>query len=285
MDQDALYQLTPLEFEQLAGRLLASEGIERVNYVGGGSDSGVDFVGEQNGEIIAVEVKHRERPFSKNEIWEVIGKLKSSRYNPSRLVFVTSANVPDSTKSCFNQNDPTVSLRIIDRNEVLRILNADIGLQKGLIANAEKRTRHLIHEFWTGIFVVILSIGINTILSRKSFFIKPASPPLTQRIETVESAIAKLKNLENELIGIKKEMIQTEKAAIVIKREYEDAKQLKQLTDEQFAAVRLALEKSSWQKSFLDNALGFLLGVGSSLVANAIQIRAKQKRVLADEDA
>ena len=284
MDQDALYQLTPSEFEQLAGRLLASEGIGKVNYVGGGIDSGVDFIGEQNGEIIAVEVKHRERPLSANELRKIVGRLKSSRYNPSRLVFVTSAKVSDSTKSSFNENDPTARLRIIDRDEVLRILSADAGLQDGPIANAEKRTRRLTLEFWGGTILSILSIGI-AVSSSMSLIFKPTPPPLTQRIETVESAIGNLKNLENELIGIKKEMIQTERAAGLIKREYEDAKQLQQLTDEQFAAVRSALEKSSWQKTLLDSALGFSLGVGSSLAANVIQARAKQKRVLADEDA
>lgn len=284
MDQDALYQLTPSEFEQLAGRLLASEGIGKVNYVGGGIDSGVDFVGEQDGEIIAVEVKHRERPLSANELRKIVGRLKSSRYNPSRLVFVTSAKVSDSTKSSFNQNDPTARLRIIDRDEVLRILSTDAGLQDGLIANAVKRTRRLTLEFWGGTILSILSIGIAFSSSMLLIF-KPTPPPLTQRIETVESAISNLKNLENELIGIKKEMIQTERAAGLIKREYEDAKQLQQLTDEQFAAVRSALEKSSWHKTLLDSALGFSLGVGSSLAANVIQARAKQKRVLADEDA
>jgi hypothetical protein len=284
MDQDALFQLTPSEFEQLAGRLLASEGIGKVNYVGGGIDSGVDYIGEQNGEIIAVEVKHRERPLSANELRKIVGRLKSSRYNPSQLVLVTSAKVPDSTKSYFNQNDPTAHLRIIDCDEVLRILSLDDGLQEGPIANAEKRTRRLTLKFWTGILLSMSSFGIG-VASSTSLIFKPTPPPLTQRIETVESAIGNLKNLENELIGIRKEMIQTERAAGLIKREYEDAKQLQQLTDEQFSAVRSALEKSSWQKALLDSGLGFFLGVGSSLAANVIQARAKQKRVLADEDA
>jgi hypothetical protein len=284
MDQDTLYQLSPFEFEQLAARLLASEGIGKVAYADGGIDPGVNLVGEQNGDIIAVEVKHRKRPLSVNELQKIIDKLGSSRYNPSRLVLVTSAKVPDSTKTHFRQSDQTASLRIIDRDEVLRILSADVGLQEGPIASAEKRRRRLTVEFWAGLIAVISSIG-GVVTSSMSLILKPDPPPLTQRIETVESAIGNLKNLEIELIGIKKEMIQTERAAGLIKKEYEDAKQLQRLTDKQFAAVRSALEQSSWQKSLLDSALGFALGVGSSLVANVIQTRIKQKRMLADEDA
>jgi Holliday junction resolvase len=284
MNQDALYQLTPFEFEQLAGQLLTSEGIDRLNYVGGAIDSCVDFVGEQNGETIAVEVKHRERPFSVNELRKVVDRLRSSRFNPSQLVVITSAKVPESTRSYFSQNDPTTRLRIIDRDEVLRILSADADLQEGPIANAEKRERRLTLEFWLGTILTIMSIGL-AVESSMSLINRPTPLPLSQRIETVENAIGNLKNLENELVGIKKEMIQTEKAAALIKSEYEDAKQLQQLTDEQFAAVRSALEKSSWQKTLLDSALGFFLGVGSSLAANVIQTRVKQKRVLADKDA
>jgi len=255
MDQGALYQLTPFEFEQLAGRLLASEGMGKVAYADGSTDPSVDLVGEQNGEIIAVEVKHRKRPLSVDELWRIVDKLKSSIYNPSRLVLVTSAKVPDSTKPYFRQSDQTACLCVIDRDEVLRILSADVGLQEGPIANAEKRTRRLTLEFWAGLIAVISSIG-GVVTSSMSLILRPTSLPLTQRIEAVESAIGNLKNLENELIGLKREIIQTERTAGLTKKEYEDAKQLQQLTDKQFAAVRSALEKSSWQKSLLDSALG-----------------------------
>lgn len=60
MDQDTLYKLTPAEFEQLAGRLLVTNGIGNVTYVGGPQDQGVDFTGKQEAETVAVQVKHRQ---------------------------------------------------------------------------------------------------------------------------------------------------------------------------------------------------------------------------------
>jgi hypothetical protein len=284
MDQDTLYQLTPAEFEQLAGRLLAANGIGNVKYVGGPQDQGVDFTGEEEAETVAVQVKHRQRPLSENELRNIVGKLKSSRYNPSRLVIVTSGEVTDAAKSSLVRGDFDIAVRIIDRDDVLRILSADPNLQKGLVASAEKRSRRQSRELWFGTLGAFASV-VGVIASGLSLFVQPTPPPLHQRIETVENAIDNLKNLETELLDIKEEMAQTERASRAIEEEYEKAKQLQQLTDEQFAAVKSALEKKSWQKTLLDYFLGFVLGVAGSLTASVIYARAKQKRALADGDA
>ena len=284
MDQDTLYKLTPAEFEQLAGRVLAANGIGNVRYIGGPQDQGVDFTGEQEAETVAVQVKHRQRPLTENELRNIVGRLKSSRYNPTRLIIVTSAKVTDAVKSSLNQGEPDSPVRIIDRDEVLRIISADRGLQKGPVASAEKRVRRQSRELWFGLLGAIASI-LGVIASGVSLFVQPTPPPLRQRIETVENAIDNLKNLENELVDIKEEMAQKERATRAIEEEYEKAKQLQQLTDEQFSAVKSALEKKSWKKTLLDYFLGFVLGVAGSLTASVIYSRAKQKRALTDEDA
>jgi hypothetical protein len=284
MEQDSLYELTPAEFEQLAGRLLAADGIENVTYVGGPQDQGIDFTGEQEAETVAVEVKHRKRPLTEKELRAIVGRLKASKYNPSRVVVVTSAKVSDALKSSLDQGELDMPIRIIDRDEVLRVLSEDPALRKGPVASAEKRSRRQSRELWWGTLGTVASIA-GIIVSGFSFFVQPTPSPLHQRIETVESAIDNLKNLENELIDIREEMAQTERATRAIEEEYEKAKQLQQLTDEQFSAVKSALEKTSWQKTLLDYFLGFLLGVAGSLTASVIYSRAKQRRALADEDA
>lgn len=228
--------------------------------------------------------KLTQRPLTENELRNIVGRLKSSRYNPTRLVIVTSAKVTDAVKSSLEQGEAEPHVRIIDRDEVLRILSSDRGLQKGPVASAEKRSRRQSRELWFGTLGAIASI-LGVIASGVSLFVQPTPPPLHQRIQTVENAIDNLKNLENELVGIREEMAQTERATRVIEEEYEKAKQLQQLTDEQFSAVKSALEKKSWQKTLLDYFLGFVLGVAGSLTASVIYSRAKQKRALADEDA
>ncbi|MDO6825426.1 restriction endonuclease [Marinobacter sp. 1_MG-2023] len=284
MNQDTLYRLTPAEFEQLVGRLLKANGLGSVTDVGSPQDQGVNFTGEQEGETVAVLVKHRKTPLTVSEIRNIVGRLKSSRCTPSRLIIVTSAKVTDAVASSLANGESDLPVQIIDRDAVLHMLSADPSLQKGPVTNAEKRARRQRRELWYGTLGAIASI-LGVIASGVSLFVEPTPQPLQQRIETVESAIDNLKNLENELVDIKEEMAQTEKATRAIEQEYEKAKQLQQLTEEQFSAVKSALEKKSWYKTLLDYFLGFVLGVAGSLTASVIYSRAKQKRALADVDA
>ncbi|MCI5126110.1 MAG: hypothetical protein D3925_16965, partial [Candidatus Electrothrix sp. AR5] len=243
-DKETLYKLTPAEFEQLAGRLLAADGLGNVNHVGGPQDQGVDFTAEQESETVAVQVRHRQRPLAKSELREIVARLKSSTYNPSRLVIVTSAKITAEAKSSLDESKPDIPIRIIDRDEVLKFVNEDPNLRKGPIGTAEKRSRRQSRELWFGAAAAISSI-LGVIISGISFFVQPTPPPLHQRIETVETAIDNLKNLEKELVDIKEDMAQTEQAAKAIEEEYEKAKELQQLTDEQLGAVRSALQRQS----------------------------------------
>ncbi|WP_417749492.1 restriction endonuclease [Rosistilla oblonga] len=283
-NQETLYKLTPAEFEQLAGRLLAADGVGNVNHVGGPQDQGVDFTAEQGAETVAVQVKHRQRPLAKSELREIVARLKSSTYNPSRLVIVTSAKISDEAKSSLDESEPDIPIRIIDRDEVLKFVNEDPNLRKGPMVTAEKRSRRQSRELWLGAAGAIASI-LGVIASGVSFFVQPTPPPLHQRIETVETAIYNLKNLEKELVDIKEDMAQTEQAAKAIEEEYEKAKELQQLTDEQFGAVKSALQRQSWRKTLLDYFLGFILGIAGSLTASVIYSRVQHRRALADEDA
>ena len=281
--KETLYKLTQAEFEQLAFRLLVADGLDNINYVGGPQDQGVDFTAEQEAETVAVEVKHRQRPLAKSELHRIVAKLKSSTYNPSRLVIVTSAKIPAEVKSYLKESEPNIPIRIIDRDVVLKFVTEDPNLREGPIVIAEKRSRNQGYKLWFSTAVAIVSI-LSFIVTGVSFFVQPTPPPLHQRIETVSTAIDNLKNLEKELVDIKEDMAQTEQAAKAIEEEYEKAKELQQLTDEQFGAIKSALQRQSWLKTLIDYLLGFILGIAGSFIASVIYSRVQHKRVLADEN-
>lgn len=121
------------------------------------------------------------------------------------------------------------------------------------------------------------------VFSVLSFFLGHGKPPLQERIESVERALANLKDLEQQLTGIRKDMVETEQARKAIEEKYAKAKELEKLTDEQFEAVQAALRSQSWRRTLVDYLLGFILGVAGSLTASVIYLRLRQRRALSQE--
>jgi hypothetical protein len=278
--QETLYKLTPVEFEQLACQLLIANGLKNVTYVGGPLDQGVDITAEDNGKVVAVQVKHKQNPLSFAELSLIVKKIKASSYQPHRLVIITSAQLKDSVKDSIVKSEPNFLIQIIDRDEVVNFLNAETNLRKGPLVAAQKRSQQQRMELIVGVLGASVSIMALVV----TLFAVPSKPPLYQRIETVEKAIDNLKNLEKELVDIKRDMAATEQAARAIKEEYHQAKELEKLTDTQFEAIKSALQRESWQKTLLNYFLGFLLGVAGSLTASVIYTRLVQKRALSDNN-
>ena len=206
--------------------------------------------------------------------------MKASEYEPQRLIVITSSRVSDATKSSIEQKVPELPFRIIDRNEVIELVSANPSLQKGSVDNAAKRTRRQKKDFWMGIAGSLASM-LGVIVASAAALFPGQQESLSQRIDSVDKAINSLNSLEKELAVIKTDLVETEKATEAIEAEYEQAKELQQLSDEQFVAVKTALQQQSWRKTAIDYLLGFVLGVGGSLTASVIYSRFKQRRSIA----
>jgi len=281
IDTNSLYQLTPNEFEKLCAEILRVQGIERVELVGGPADQGVDIIGGAEGQKIAVQVKHT-RQLSLSMIRRIIDQVQSSSYQPKHLIIMTSAILSPSLRDSIQKLPSDITIRLIGQDEILGALNDHPEIQRLQVAPAQRRT---IRQRWQLILGLIgaLSSIVGLLLSGIFFFVPPEKPQLQERIETVERAIGNLKDLEKQLIDIKGDMVETEKAAKVIEQEYAKAKELEKLTQEQFEAVKSALQTKSWQKTAFNYGLGFVLGIASSLIASAIYSRIRQYRALREE--
>jgi Holliday junction resolvase len=281
IDTNSLYQLTPNEFEKLCAEILRVQGIERVELVGGPADQGVDIIGGAEGQKIAVQVKHT-RQLSLSMIRRIIDQVQSSSYQPKHLIIMTSAILSPSLRDSIQKLPSDITIRLIGQDEILGALNDHPEIQRLQVAPAQRRT---IRQRWQLILGLIgaLSSIVGLLLSGIFFFVPPEKPQLQERIETVERAIGNLKDLEKQLIDIKGDMVETEKAAKVIEQEYAKAKELEKLTQEQFEAVKSALQTKSWQKTAFNYGLGFVLGIASSLIASAIYSRIRQCRALREE--
>ena len=281
IDTNSLYQLTPNEFEKLCAEILRVQGIERVELVGGPGDQGVDIIGEAEGQKIAVQVKHTKQ-LSLSIIRRIIDQVQASSYQPKHLVIMTSAILSPSLRDSIQNLPSDITIRLIGQDEILRALNDYPEIQRLQVAPAQRRNIQQRWELILGLVTALLSI-VGLLVSGIFFFVPPEKPQLQERIETVERAIGSLKNLEKQLIDIKGDMVETDKAAKVIEQEYAKAKELEKLTQEQFEAVKSALQAQSWQKTAFNYGLGFVFGIASSLIASVIYSRIRQYRALREE--
>ncbi len=282
IDKNSLFQLTPNEFEKLCADILRAQGIEGIKLVGGPGDQGVDIIRETKGQQIAVQVKHT-RQLSPASVRRIIEQMQASSYQPKQLIIITSAIISPSFRESIQKTQNRVVVRLIGQDEILMMLNDHPEIQRLQVAPAQKRTLRQSRELMLG-FVGALSSIIAALLSSGIFFFaQPDKPQLQERIETVERAIGSLKDLERQLVDIKGDMLETEKASKVIEQEYTKAKELEKLTQQQFEAVKSALRSQSWQKTALNYVLGFVLGIASSLIASVIYSRFRQYRALREE--
>jgi hypothetical protein len=280
VDEYSLYQLTPNEFEMLCAEILKAEGIEHLDLVGGPGDQWVDIIGETEGQRIAVQVTHA-RQLSVSRIRRIIDQVQASSYQPTQLIIMCSARLTPSLKESVHKSTRDISIRFIDQGEILKALNDHPEIHRLQVAPAQRRAVRQRWELIVGLTAALSSI-VAWLASGTFFFLQPEKPRLQERIETVERAIGSLKDLEKQLIDIKRDMVETEKARKVIEQEYTKARELEKVTQEQFEAVRSALRSQSWQKTALNFVLGFILGIASSLIASVVHSRIQQHRALRD---
>jgi hypothetical protein len=277
MDAKLLYDLTPDEFERFVAALLTESGYSDLRVVGGPSDKGIDIIGKFNNEPIAIQVKHKLH-LKPREIEQFVRKYFSDPSTPRSLVFVTSAEVPLIEARIGEHLLPGQRFQLIDRKDIIKMLSAHQDVANQFFAAVKRRLATKSYQLNFGVIGIILSI-IGSLLSSYIFFFK-SSAPLDRRIQTVESAIASIRDLETYLGKIKQDMVDTEGATKLLNEKYAKAKELEKLTQEQVNALKETLQAENWYRTILNYAIGFFFGVGSSFVASVLYGRWRQRRAL-----
>jgi hypothetical protein len=274
-----LYDLSPQEFEQLVARYLQTEGLSNVDIVGGQDDQGVDISATKDGKPVVAQVKHT-RKVSPKSVREEIARILAGAYEPTEIVYATSAEVPTAIRNEIEQPIKGVQIRLIDGEEILAAIRQKPQIGSTTIAKAANR------KWWQdanlifgllGVFISVIAFAVDASSEMGSLF---RDAPLNERIETVENAIGNLKDLEQQLTDIKTDMEETRRAKAAIEADYEKAKQLEKLTDDQLNSIKLALTSQAWWQTILNYVFGFILGVASSLVASVIYARWQLRRAI-----
>lgn len=277
-----IYDLTPDEFEELVADLLAVDGFSNVRLVGGPGDEGIHIVAEQNGETIAVQVKHR-KEVRAAEIERFINQFLTNDHLPRNVLFVTSARIdphlyPDS------ENAPSdLKIRLIGFDDLRRIVQMHPQVQRQVLKKFYAPLKHRERLSWRRLGFSMLGIVasiLGILLSFTSFLFNQHGEPLDKQIQIVESALNSIRDLETDLAKLKEDMAAKQKATQEINEKYAKAKELDKLTDAQLDALKTALQTPTWWKTLLQYSIGFILGISSSFVASILHGKWKQRKAL-----
>lgn len=272
-----LYTLTGFEFQQLAAEALVKKGFQ-TRFL---EPDGLDIISEHQGKKVGVETKHR-KYFSTSDIFDITNRFRTSKYEKyGQLIFVTSAIVSSHHRQLLTDLVP--NLQVVDGEEITRLIEKDPRdfLTNQIFDSVKRRRRILLRLIALSFVIYITAICTATIAWTYTDRIeKPKSELLQQKMETVERALKNLEGLEKELLDIKKEMSDTEQKTKIIIDEYEKAKELEKITEEQKNAFKAIMQPTPWYMTTLGYFAAFLIGIGSSLMASIIRVKWKQWREL-----
>ncbi|WP_324033085.1 restriction endonuclease [Aeromonas caviae] len=281
-----VYDISPQKFEELAFRFLQDQGdlTELEGLSSGIIDSGYDFSAtlKDAGKSpckIAIEAKHR-RKLSKQDLYNISEAAERIKVNFNGFILITSAKLTQEEQDLLERlirNSGYTFIKIY-QDITFEVLTRASNRKAAAEIARSKKSEMMNLAF--GVLAVIASLTASTSNIISYFLVEGEN--LDTRIENVSSALDSIKNLEMHLTEIKSDMQRTQRESEAIKREYEKSQELKQLTNDQQAALRSAIGASSapWWVKPLDYFIGFILGIGASVIASFIHERIKRNKVL-----
>ncbi|PKL00051.1 MAG: hypothetical protein CVV56_08025 [Tenericutes bacterium HGW-Tenericutes-1] len=280
-----MYDMSLRQFEDLCYDLLkANEEVEIVTRIK--DDEGFDFEGEEKfssgkSKSFLVVVKHWSK-FNINGVAEALLRFITIE-NFDKLIFITSAKLTntqhDEVKNLVEDIDRNIDFSIIDYNRILKLVNDNIEIHKKYFQNInlviKKRYIYLSSSVLT-IITSLLFISIQVLIVNNN----KDSDKLDNRIVNVTESINSLHDLEEDLEGIRDDMIQMEIESQLIKEEYDSAKELEKITDDEIKAITYALNKKSFWQVIIQTIPGFLIGIASSVIGSIFYEAYKKRRQL-----
>ena len=129
-----------------------------------------------------------------------------------------------------------------------------------------------------------LSIMAGAVTLIKGHY-KQKSIGLPAQIKEVEGALKNLQGLETYLENTKSDMEATEQAKAKIEEEYKKAQELKPITKQQYETIGLIINRKTTMDILKAHALGFVLGVSTSVIGCFIHgfIKRKKKVIIVQE--
>ncbi|MGB5886179.1 MAG: restriction endonuclease [Acinetobacter venetianus] len=280
-----IYDISVEKFEELAFNFLQEQKdlTSLENLTSGKIDSGYDFSATlKDAEKpckIAIEAKHR-RKLSKQDLYRIAETAERIKSGFDGFILITSAKLNEEEQELLKKLLLRSGYTLVKIYQGVTFEALTKTSNSKARADIIKSKRSEIKNLAFGIISIILTLIASTSSLITNFLDEDKN--LDTRIENVANALESIKSLEKHLTEIKSDMQKTQRESEIIKREYEKSQELKQLTDDQQAAIRAAIGASSppWWIKPLDYFFGFILGIGASVIASFIHERIKRNKAL-----
>lgn len=286
-----LYELTPDVFERLCFDLLTRsyQGFD-FGVFGPelGPDKGVDFIGtkEEPGKHIkiAVEIKHR-TSLHPEGLRLFLQRFADYFSDFDELVIITSSPLTSTHRefaSLPSIKDKGVNVKLLGQSDIYELLDKNQDIANRYFEKVREKVKKRTYAEYFGVLGSTLSI-IGLVVSLYSFNARENNSSLDKQIDSVEMALKGVKTLEGSLGKLKNELKNTSAESERIKKEYEEALKLKSITNDQLDQIKKAVSAQTKSEIVLSYLLGFLLGLGSSILGAVIYERIKRLRALRSE--
>ena len=280
-----IFELSPKDFEKLCLDLLKAEG-GNLKLNSEERDHWFDITGEKpspegKNRTVAIEVKHR-TTFHPEVLRLFIDRLSKSDKRFDEYVFVTSSPLTASHREKI-QSETTgrsgLNVQLLGQEEIFQLIAKHPDVAAIYFKGVAQRVRARRLTFVASLSGVLVSV-ISLLFSIAPFTKDKEHDSFESEIRSVEANLNSLKALERSLSALKKELQTTSEESVRIKKEYEEALKLKEITSEQLEQVKKAVNAQSAIDTFFNYFFGFLLGIAGSVLATVITDWWKAKRAL-----
>lgn len=285
MHQLELHDISVRKFEELSLDFLNLQDDLSAIYPAGNTlhDLGYDFKAYvkivNNVTEAAVEVKHRKR-LTKKDLTRISLRANLLISDFDGFIFVTSAEMNDVDQEFFKGlliKAGFKFVRIYDKKS----FDQQMSFQTSLVYQTIKKETQTTRSYLITGFIAVLASLVSFIFPVYESFEKDKES-LDDRIENVEGALRSIKSLESYLDDIKSDLKGTAIESAAIKKEYEKAQVLKKLTTQEISALQstIGTKPAPWWAKLFDYVIGFVLGVGASLISSVLYDKYKTRREL-----
>ncbi|NWC43933.1 restriction endonuclease [Pseudomonas edaphica] len=280
-----IFELSPQDFEKLCLDVFTAEG-GSYRLIHDDKNRWFDVFGEKpvaSGicSTVAVEIKHR-KAFHPEIVDFFVDSLSKSNLHFDEYVFVTSAPITAEQRRATHAgiiSDSKFNIQLLGQQEVFQLLLKHPKIANRYFKSVSQKIfqrRVAVATSFAGILASVLSLLFTMIPlveeKEKSSF--------ESQIQSVETNLQGLKQMERNLDALKKELQATSDESAQIKRDYEAALKLKAITSEQLEQINKAVNSQTATDTALNYFFGFLFGVAGSILATVITDRWKARREL-----
>jgi hypothetical protein len=280
-----IFELSSQDFEKLCLDLFAAEG-GSYRLIHDDKNRWFDIFGEKtaaNGvsSSVAVEIKHR-KTFHPENVGLFVDRLSKSDLHFDEYIFVTSAPITAERRRVTHAkiiSNSKFNIQLLGQHEVFQLLLKYPKISTKYFKSVSQKIfqrRVTVVTSFAGISVSLFSLVLTIIPLAE----EKEKSSFESQIQSVETNLQGLKEVERNLIELKKELQATSVESAQIKMDYEAALKLKAITSEQLEQINKAVNSQTSTDTALNYFFGFLLGVAGSILATVITDRWKARREL-----